>query len=80
MWFAALGDIEGERWFRSFLKRLLEGSPDVVRLLAHDPFGGRPPRYVRATLYDYRLTNRRDVPWWTRTELGAYSPVLSATY
>ena len=80
MWFAALGEIEGERWFASFLQRLLEGSPEVGRLLAHDPFGGRPPRHVRAVLYDYRFTKRsgsRRGLWWARTELGAYSAVMS---
>jgi hypothetical protein len=81
MWFAALGQYEGEPWFDNFCRRLLSASPDVLRLLASDPFGGRPPRFVRATLFRYRFsdwtTGRAEGVWWTRERLGDYSPVLS---
>ncbi|MEE8368388.1 MAG: lipase maturation factor family protein, partial [Thermoanaerobaculia bacterium] len=83
MWFAALGDFNSPRsvWFQVFLKRLLEGEPEVLRLLKTNPFFDEPPRFVRAVLYDYRFTDfeiRRDQKtWWKRTRLGAYSPVLS---
>jgi len=81
MWFAALGEYEDEPWFEPFCRRLLSASPDVLRLLARDPFGGRPPRFVRATLYRYRFSDwtmgRAEGVWWTRERLGEYSPVLS---
>jgi hypothetical protein len=81
MWFAALGRYEGEEWFRAFCIRLLEGSPDVRRLLAHDPFTGRAPKYVRGQLFRYHFsdweTGRRESVWWTRERLGEYSPPLS---
>jgi hypothetical protein len=81
MWFAALGSYDSEPWFQRFCRRLLEGSPDVLRLLAYDPFAGRAPRYIRATLYQYRFSDRAawraDGVWWTRERLGEYSPVLS---
>jgi hypothetical protein len=81
MWFAALGSYDNEPWFQSFCQRLLEGSPEVLRLLAHDPFGGRAPLYLRATLYRYRFSDRaarqREGLWWTRERLADYSPVLS---
>jgi lipase maturation factor 1 len=85
MWFAALGEYQENVWFQNFCVRLLEGSPDVLRLLARDPFEGRPPRYVRAELYRYRFSGAADAspagtevgPWWTRERLGEYSPVLS---
>jgi len=81
MWFAALGTYRGNRWFGAFLARLLEGSPEVLGLLADDPFPGAPPRYIRATLYDYRFTTaveRRDTGnWWRREELGPYTQVVS---
>jgi hypothetical protein len=80
MWFAALGGYGGEPWFQEFCRRLLEGSPDVLALLARDPFNGRPPRYLRASLYDYRFSTtaegRETGAWWTRTRVGDYSPVL----
>src|SRR5262249_4931238 len=37
MWFAALEDPATAQWFERFCRRLLAGSPDVVRLLADDP-------------------------------------------
>jgi hypothetical protein len=81
MWFAALGGYETEPWFRNFCVRLLEGSPDVLRLLERNPFPGRPPRYVRAVLHRYRFSDvsaRRDAGvWWTDERMGDYSPVLS---
>jgi lipase maturation factor 1 len=84
MWFAALGRYEENPWFANFCGRLLEGSPDVLRLLAFDPFGGHPPRFVRAMLYQYRFadmaTHRATGVWWTRERLGSYSPVLTLTH
>lgn len=81
MWFAALDDYSGVPWFERFLARLLEGSPEVLSLLAATPFGDRPPRHVRAVLYDYRFTRtvegRETRQWWKRERVGAYSPVLS---
>jgi hypothetical protein len=78
MWFAALGRYESERWFQQFCARLLQGSPAVLRLLAYDPFNGRPPRYVRGVVYRYRFTGvSAGDAWWRRELLGDYSPTLS---
>ena len=80
MWFAALGSYQTNRWFLPFCQRLLEGSPDVLGLLGYDPFPGRPPRYLRATLYDYRFTSRAERresgAWWRRKEIGPYIPTV----
>jgi lipase maturation factor 1 len=79
MWFAALGS--PPVWLLALLLRLLEGSRDVLRLFAHNPFPEHPPRYVRATLQDYRMTDlethRRTGAWWSRERLGLYLPPLS---
>jgi len=81
MWFAALGSYEENPWFVSFLARLLQGSTDVLRLLEKNPFPDRPPRYVRAVVYDYRFTDsatrRQAGAWWRREQKGLYCPVLS---
>ena len=79
MWFAALSS--PPRWFASFLGRLLEGSPDVLALLGGNPFPGAPPRYVRALLYRYRMTDRRERRstgnCWRRELVGVYFPPSS---
>ena len=76
MWFAALRP--PPTWFVAFLARLLEGSPDVLKLLGANPFPDRPPRYVRALLYEYRMTDletkRRTGAWWRRELVGTYFP------
>lgn len=81
MWFAALGDARRSPWLVQVQRRLLEGSPPVVALFERDPFEGTPPRYIRATLYDYRFTDwatRRETgAWWTRRRIGPFSPPLS---
>jgi lipase maturation factor 1 len=80
MWFAALSDAASDRWVVALARRLLEGSPDVLSLLARVPGSGRPPRYVRALLYEYRFTDRTTRAatgrWWSRQRLGPYLPPL----
>ncbi len=78
MWFAALRTYQGAPWFERMMARLLQGSPEVTGLIESSPFAR--PRYVRALLYDYRFTDRKERGesgnWWRRRLLGAYSPVL----
>lgn len=80
MWFAALGDVRQNRWFLVFCWRLLEGSPDVRRALAHDPFGDTPPKYIRANVYMYEFTTAEERKtthaWWKRTLRGPYVRTL----
>ena len=80
MWFAALGDYRANPWLVSTMARLREGSPEVLGLLATNPFPERPPRLVRAVLYQYNFTDRaerrRTGAWWKRELRGLYAPVL----
>ena len=81
MWFAALGSYRNTPWFLSFCTRLLEGSPPVLGLLAHNPFPETPPRQIRAVVYDYHLTDtatrRASGAWWRRERQGLYCPILT---
>lgn len=83
MWFAALGGYEENPWLIRFLQKLQEESPEVVRLLATNPFPHGPPRFVRALVYDYRFTSRAERAetgaWWKREPRGLYCPVLTST-
>ncbi len=74
MWFASLTSFENAPWFGNFCVRLLQGSPDVLKLLERNPFPDHPPRYLRAVVYRYHFG--RDA-WWTRERVGDYSPVLT---
>jgi hypothetical protein len=81
MWFAALGSYQNNPWFVSFVQRLLEGSPDVLALLADNPFPDKPPKYIRAQLYDYTFTDAATRAatgqWWSRRLMGSYLPQVS---
>lgn len=82
MWFAALGNYQGNPWFMNFLVRLLQGAPDVLALLDHNPFPDRPPRYIRAVVHDYRFTSiaqrREQGTWWNTRPERLYCPVLTS--
>ena len=81
MWFAALGSYESDPWIIHFMERLLEGSPDVLRLLKHNPFPEAPPRYARALAYEYGFTTaaerKGNGQWWQRELKGIYVPAVS---
>jgi Lipase maturation factor len=81
MWFAAMSEPAEHEWFAPLLEKLLRSDPATLGLLATNPFPGRPPRYVRAEYYTYRLTapaeRRATGRWWHRERLGVYYPAVS---
>lgn len=77
MWFAALGSYQSNRWFVTFMLRLLQGEPAVLKLLQYNPFPQKPPKYIRARLYLYHFTSWGSRDWWWREERGAYFPAVS---
>ena len=79
MWFAAMPGAGTEPWLVHFVAKLLEADPGSRGLLARDPFGDRPPRFVRARYYRYRFTKPGDASgaWWSRELVGEYLPALS---
>jgi hypothetical protein len=81
MWFAAMPSYAEHPWFVHFMVKLLEGDRPTLSLLRTNPFPSRPPRYVRALLYEYHFTNpaerARTGQWWKRTLVGPYFPPVS---
>jgi hypothetical protein len=71
LWFAALEGAGQVRWLRSFAAQLLRASPEVLALLAVDPFAGEQPVAVRVRVDDYRFTDlatrRATGDWWRIT-------------
>ncbi|MEV6808070.1 lipase maturation factor family protein [Streptomyces sp. NPDC051132] len=79
MWFAALSPAYAGEWFGALVERLLENDRDTLRLLRRSPFPpDTPPRYVRARLFRYRYTSRRELretgACWDRTFVREYLP------
>jgi lipase maturation factor len=81
MWFAAMSEPLEHEWFAPLLEKLLRGDPATLGLFASNPFPGRPPRYIRAEYYTYRLTTplerRTTGRFWRRERLGVYYPAVS---
>ncbi len=82
MWFAALGSYESGTWVEGLMYRLLTGERSVLGLLDSSPFE-RPPRYMRATLYEYEFTTlaerSRTGAIWNRQLKGVwFGPVSLA--
>ncbi|CAN5206892.1 lipase maturation factor family protein [soil metagenome] len=81
MWFAALGSYQYNPWFLRLSERLLQGEPETLALLEHNPFAEAPPRYLRAILYNYEFTDRdereKSGRWWKRRELREYVPTMA---
>ncbi len=81
MWFAAISPGYARPWLLPFVARLLVNDPDTVRLLHTNPFPDAPPVHVRALLYRYRFTDRRERretgAWWHRTELYEFLAPVS---
>jgi hypothetical protein len=83
LWFASLGPWQASPWVVAAQRRLVEGSPSVLRLFRSDPFGGKPPAMVRTVLSRYTFTDaatkRTTGAWWRRQELGAYTGIVGTT-
>jgi hypothetical protein len=81
MWFAAMSRYEQQPWFINFVAKLLDGDADTLGLLRANPFPERPPRYVRAQLYEYHFTTpaerRATGRWWKREYAGEWFPPVS---
>lgn len=76
-WFAALRPAEASPWFGAFLARLARAEPRVLGLIAHDPFDGSPPAYLRARRVRYSfstLSGLRDGAWWIVEPRGEFVP------
>jgi predicted DCC family thiol-disulfide oxidoreductase YuxK len=81
MWFAALDPQGNQNWFLAFAVKLLEGQPEVLKLMEKNPFPQRPPKYIRAVVYDYHFSDRaaraRSGAWWVRKEVGVLLEPIS---
>ena len=81
MWFAALGSQRDQIVAVRFAGCLLRNEASVLRLLAANPFPNAPPRYIRASVYEYRFTTAeektRTGAWWKRRLRRQYLPVVS---
>ena len=76
MWFIPPQSSMNDYWFRQLLKKLHQGSPQVLALLANNPFPDKPPTRIRVLAYQYHFTTPEQRAltgnWWTREYLGVF--------
>jgi hypothetical protein len=82
MWFAAMSSYWDHPWFLKLIARLLEGEPQLLKLIRTNPFPNHPPIFIRALLYEYHFTSRKEGSprWWDRTFLEEYLPPVSLNH
>jgi predicted DCC family thiol-disulfide oxidoreductase YuxK len=81
LWFAALdGNYREDQWAATLAVKLLRAEPQVLRLLEPPPFN-YPPRYIRASIYEYwfttELERQKTGAIWNRRFERPYIPTIS---
>jgi lipase maturation factor 1 len=80
LWFASLGEWQGNPFVVRTEQQLLLNNPEVLALFKPNPFSRQPPTQVRAVLWQYWFTDvatkRQSGNWWRRQMLGLYAPTL----
>jgi hypothetical protein len=80
LWFASLGSWRDYPIVPQTEVRLLSNDSDVLNLFEKNPFPHRPPRQVRAVIWQYWFTTmserRTEGLWWRRQFLGLYAPTI----
>jgi hypothetical protein len=77
MWFAAMTSYHYHPWILNLVAKLLQGDPAVLKLMGDNPFPDKPPKYIRAQLYEYHYSKPGEKKWWTREYRDVYLPPLS---
>jgi hypothetical protein len=80
LWFASLGEWRANPIVPRTEKHLLQGDADVLALFAGNPSSDKPPKQVRAVLWQYWFTTMAEKHatglWWRREFKGLYAPTL----
>ena len=81
LWFASLGGWEQNLMVPRTQELLLENDADVLGLFRGNPFRDKPPKYLRAVLWQYWFSTaaekRATGAWWRRELVGAYAPTFT---
>jgi len=80
MWFAAMSTPDQYPWTLHLVWKLLHNDSGALSLFSGNPFPQRPPRYIRAVLYQYKFapSGNPEGNWWKREALGPWLPPMSA--
>ncbi|MCB9784748.1 MAG: lipase maturation factor family protein [Candidatus Omnitrophica bacterium] len=76
IWFAAMSTPSRHPWLIHFMWKLLQNDESAVGLIAHNPFPDKPPKAIRAELYQYEFAplDQPDGAIWNRKRVGTWFP------
>ena len=78
MWFAAMNDARYHPWFFNLVAKFLKGDPGALSLIRANPFPENPPKYIRASLYEYHFADPEDkAAVWKRSYVSPYLTPVS---
>ena len=81
MWFAAMSGYQEHPWILNLILHLLKGDPQTIGLISVNPFPHAPPKFMRAELFLYELTDRierrKTENIWRRQKVGDYLEPVS---
>lgn len=81
IWFAAMSSIRSNPWLIRFVNKLLQNHKPTLKLLKDNPFKSYPPKYIRARLFHYEFTDKKERQqtgnWWKRRFERIYLPPQS---
>jgi hypothetical protein len=81
VWFLPLYARRGSErpeWYYTLLEKLLLQQPDVVRLLAEDPFHGAdepPPRFIHSRVEEFTFAPKSTNRWWESRAVRQETPL-----
>jgi hypothetical protein len=74
IWFAAMDEQPADPWVVHLVWKLLHADRGARSLLAVDPFGDAPPRWIRIRRFVYRFGSET---WWVRSDEQEWLPPVS---
>ena len=80
MWFASMSVPEEYPWTYNLIWKLLHNDAHAVGLFANNPFKDKPPKFIRAVLYQYQFAepgNEKGL-WWNRRKINTWIPPMWA--
>jgi hypothetical protein len=79
MWFAAMSAPEEYPWTYHLIWKMLHNDKNALTLFRNNPFSEKPPKYIRAVLYQYQFAepgNKKRL-WWSRQKVNDWIPAMS---
>jgi len=77
LWFAAFGHHKYSPWTLNLVAKLLSAQPEILNLLAQDPFHGQKPKWIKIDYYNYTFKKLNESGVWQRVYLDQWLPPLN---